>query len=231
MHRLAELKRNPLFLNVAEDALREAARVITRRQFGAGEVVLEQETAGEALHLLVSGTVRVSRVGPGSHGRVMGDVYAPGVIGETAVLGGGERSATVTALTDVTTLMLYRTHFEQLLTRHPQVLWNLSAMLVARVTALNDELIAFGLNTEAALSHVFTGQYRQRVAAGVEAPATLPLSITDIMMRVSASRETVVRVLRKLERQGFLSLTSHSIILLNPQGIEDVILDELNAVE
>lgn len=231
MHRVSELKQNPLFLNVPEDALREAARVVTRRQFGVGDVVLEQQTAGEALHLLVSGAVRVSRVGPGSHGRVMGDVYAPGVIGETAVLGGGERSATVVALTDVTTLMLYRSHFKQLLVRHPQVLWNLSAMLVARVTALNDELIAFGLNTEAALSHVFSGQYRQRVAAGVPDPATLPLSITDIMLRVSASRETVVRVLRKLERQHFLTMTAHSITLLDPQGIEEVILDELNALD
>lgn len=62
-------------------------------------------------------------------------------------------------------------------------------------------------------------------------PATLPLSITDIMLRVSASRETVVRVLRKLERQHFLTMTAHSITLLDPQGIEEVILDELNALD
>ncbi len=228
---LAHLKRNPLFLGVADNALREVASVVTRRHFAAGEVVLEQQASGEALHLLVSGSVRVSRVGPGSHGRVMGDMYAPGVIGETAVLGGGERSATVHALSDVETLMLYRTHFEQLLSRHPKMLWNLSSMLVARVTQLNDELIAFGLNTEAALSHILTGQYRQRLAADVPSPATLPLSTTDIMSRVSASRETVMRVLRKLERQGFLVTTPHCVTLLDPQAIEDVVLEELNAAE
>lgn len=228
---LAQLKRNPLFRDVSDGALREVARIVTRRHFSEGDTVLEQQASGEALHLLVSGSVRVSRVGPGSHERVMGDVYAPGVIGETAVLGGGERSATVLALDEVETLMLYRSHFEQLLSRHPKILWNLSAMLVARVTQLNDELIAFGLNTEAALSHILSGQYRQRLAAGVPNPATLPLSTADIMSRVSASRETVMRVLKKLERQGFLVTTPHCVTLLDPQGIEDVILDELNAAE
>lgn len=232
MPRLEALKQSPLFRDVPEEALREAARVVTERHFKPGQVVIEQDTHGEALHLLTRGVVRVSRISLGSRERVMGDVYAPGVIGETAVLSSrSERSATVRALSDVTTLMLYRTHFKQLLQRHPEVLWNLSAILVERVTFLNDELIAFGLNTEAALSHVFTNLYRQRLKAGVPEPAILPLSTNEIMQRISSSRETVSRVMKKLERQGLILTGHHTVILLDPDALEGITVEEPDVVE
>ena len=133
----------------------------------------------------------------------------------------------MTALSDVTVLMLYRDHFATILGRHPQVLWNHAAMLVRRITHLNDELIAFGLNTEAALGHVFTGLYRQRVAAGLPDPEVLPLSTQDIMLRISASRETVARVLRKLSKDGLLTTTPGSVTLLNVDALETVALEKV----
>ena len=232
MTRLEALKRNPLFQDVPDAAVSEVSRVVTERHLKPGEVLLTQDVQGESLHLLVSGVVRVSRVSLGSRERVMGDVYAPGVIGETAVLSvSSERSATVVAITEVSTLTLYRTHFQQLLQRYPGILWNLSRLLAERVTFLNDELIAFGLNTEAALSHVFTSLYRQRVRAGVPQPEVLPLGTHDIMLRISSSRETVSRVMKKLERQGLVTVGAQSVTLLDPGGLERIPLEESEAAE
>lgn len=227
MSRLEALNTSPLFRHVPEEAIKEASQMVIERHFAPGDVLLAQDAQGESLHLLVSGTVRVTRVSLGSRERVMGDVYAPGVIGETAVLAEhSERSATVTAVNDVTTLMLHREHFKQLLKRYPDVLWNLSGLLVERVTALNDELIAFGQNTESALSHVFTQLYRQRRAAGVPQPHVLPMGTNDIMQRISSSRETVARVMRKLEKQGLLKHTPHQVTLLDVQRLETATLDD-----
>lgn len=231
MARQDDLKRSPLFQNVPQEALLEASQVTTERHFRAGQAILEQDAEGEALHLITRGVVRVSRVSLGSRERVMGDVYAPAVVGETAVLGGGERSATVRALSDVTTLMLYRTHFQQILRRYPDVLWNLSAMLVQRVTFLNDELIAFGLNTEAALSHVFTNLYQQRVRAGVPNPEVLPLSTQEIMARISSSRETVSRVMRRLQQAGLVKSNGQQVILLDVDGLLGITLEEAEQAE
>lgn len=200
--------------------MREALKVVTERSFQLGELVVEQDAEGEALHLITSGVVRVSRVGLGSRERVLGDIYAPGVVGETAMLAHQERSASVRALSPVRTLMLHREHFELILRRHPRVLWNLAEMLARRVTFLNDELIAFGQNTEAALTHVFSNLYRQRLAAGVPQPEVLPLGTSDIMLRTSSSRETVSRVLKKLEAQHILKVSSQAVTLLDPAALE-----------
>jgi len=188
-------------------------------------VVVEQDAQGEALHLITAGVVRVSRISLGSRERVLGDIYAPGVVGETAVLARQERSASVRALTPVETLMLHREHFETILRRHPRVLWNLAELLARRVTFLNDELIAFGLNTEAALAHVFSNLYAQRVAAGVPRPEVLPLSAGDIMARTSSSRETVSRVMKKLEAQGLLRVTPQTVTLLTPDALDTVAIE------
>lgn len=225
MARLDDLKRSPLFHQVPEDALREATQIVTARTFGPGELVVEQDAEGEALHLITAGVVRVSRISLGSRERVLGDIYAPGVVGETAVLARQDRSASVRALTPVGTLMLHREHFETILRRHPRVLWNLAEMLARRVTFLNDELIAFGLNTEAALAHVFANLHQQRVAAGVPRPHELPLTAADIMARTSSSRETVSRVLKKLEAQRLLRVTPQTVVLLDPGALDHVSIE------
>lgn len=220
MARLDDLRPSPLFRNVPEGALREALGVVVERSFAPGELLVEQDAQGEALHLIVSGAVRVSRVSLGSRERVLGDLYAPGVVGETAVLSRQGRSASVRALTPVRTLMLHREHFELILRRHPRVLWNLAELLAGRVTLLNDELIAFGQNTEAALAHVFSHLHEQREAAGVPSPEVLPLGTAEIMARTSSSRETVSRVLKKLEGQGLVRVTPHSVTLLDVGALE-----------
>ena len=200
--------------------MREALKVVTERNFQPDELVVEQDAKGEALHLITAGVVRVSRSSLGGRERVLGDIYAPGVVGETAVLAHQERSASVRALTPVRTLLLHREHFELILRRHPRVLWNLAEMLARRVTFLNDELIAFGQNTEAALTHVFANLYRQRLAAGVPQPEVLPLGTQDIMARTSSSRETVSRVLKRLEAHNILEVSPRSVTLLDLAALE-----------
>ncbi|WP_104990236.1 Crp/Fnr family transcriptional regulator [Deinococcus sp. NW-56] len=226
---LDELRTSPLFQGVPEDAVREAAGIVTPRHFRRGELIVEQDAQGEAMHLVTRGVVRVSRVSVGGRERVLGDLYAPGVIGETSVLARQERSASVRALEEVRTLMLYRSHFELILRHHPKVLWNLAEMLARRVTLLNDELIAFGLNTEAALAHVFGHLHAVRVAAGVPRPEVLPLSTADIMARTSSSRETVVRVLKRMEGHGLLRVGPQSVTLLNPAALDQVSLEAADA--
>lgn len=203
----------------------DTARVVIERRFKAGELLLEQDTPGDTLHLLTLGAVRVTRVSAAGRERILGDIYAPGVVGETAVLGQGERSASVRALEEVRTLMLHGPHFQQLLRRHPRMLWNLTGMLARRVTALNDELIVLGQTTEAALAHVFALLYAQRVGAGLSTPEVLPLNTADVMARIGASRETVTRVLRRLERQGLLKITPAGVLLLDPVKLESLSVD------
>ncbi|WP_041230953.1 Crp/Fnr family transcriptional regulator [Deinococcus peraridilitoris] len=215
-----DLLGSPLFHNVPETAIRMAEEAVVERSFACGEVLVSQEAQGEALFLITQGRARVVRVSLGGRERVLGFMYAPAVFGEIAVLSTSERSASVVADTEVHALMLHRNEFEQLLTRFPKVLLNLAKILADRVASLNDELIALGISTEASMAHLFVNLYRQRAAAGEANARELPLLQNDLMLRLSASRETVSRVLKKLERDKLVRNANGHIQVLDLERLE-----------
>ncbi|WP_261664031.1 Crp/Fnr family transcriptional regulator [Deinococcus sp. Marseille-Q6407] len=214
------LRENPLFCGATEEALREAGRVAVPYHFEEGEVLLFQDRDGELLHLLTSGAVRISRLGTGQLERTVSELYAPNLVGESALLLGGERNATVTATLPSDTLALHRPHLEMIARRDPTLLWNLARILAGRVRDLNDELIASGHSTDAALAHVLRGLYAQRVQAGIPDAQALPLTHADLMVRLSASRETVSRVLRRFQKQGLIRVADGRLYLLRPEVLD-----------
>lgn len=226
----SDLQRSPLFAQVPQAAIRDAAQVVIECHYEAGDDILRQDAEADALHLLVSGVVRVSRMSLGGRERIMGDIYAPGILGEGALLADVGRTATIHALTTVKTYMLHREHFETLLRKYPRVLWNVARILAQRVTSLNDELIAFGLHTEAALSHVFLQLCQQRTQVGLPHPEILPLTQHDLTLRSGCSRETIVRVLKKMEQQGVVKVEPTTIRLLDFAALEALRTD-LNTEE
>gem|GEM_PF-3480356 len=223
MSRRDHLLRSPLFQNVPEDAVRIAEEAVTERFFRPGDTLVSQDAQGEALFLITHGRARVVRVSLGGRERVLGFLYAPAVFGEIAVLSTQSRMATVVADTEVHALMLYRSEFEQLLNRYPKVLWNLARILADRISAQNDELIAVGISTEASMAHVFVNLHKQRLVAGELEPARLPLTQFDLMLRLSSSRETVSRVLKKMEREGLVAVEAGSVVLRDVERLDELV--------
>lgn len=224
MSRRQALLDSPLFDGVAPEAAQMVERSVTERVLPAGETLINQEAAGEALYFLVSGVARVSRAHAGGRERLLGFLYAPAVVGEAAVLTQRGRGASVTAETELRVLMLYREHLQQLLGRHPQVLWNLARLLAERVGAQNDELIAMGASTEAAMAHAMLQLHAQRLAAGVPDPALLPITPVDLTARLSSSRETVSRLLRKFQTGGLVQTEGVHLRLMDLAALESLAL-------
>ena len=223
MPRLDDLIDSTLFEGVAPDGVKMALEGTTELTYQPGEVIMRQEAQGEALYLLLSGVVRVSRVSLGGRLRVLGDLYAPAVLGETAALSNSTRSATVTVLEEVHTLVIYRDHLERVMVRYPKVLWNLARLLADRVTQLNDELIAAGISTEASMAQSLSGLYQRRVVAGALEPEVLPISVTDLSQRLSSSRETAHRILKRLQTRGLVKILPNAVRVLDHEGLEELL--------
>ncbi|WP_407538616.1 Crp/Fnr family transcriptional regulator [Deinococcus radiomollis] len=223
MPRPDDLLNSALFEGVSLEGVQMALEGSTELTYPLGEILIRQDAQGEALYLLLSGVVRVSRISLGGRMRVLGDLYAPAVLGETAALGSSARSATVTALEEVRALVIYRDHLERVMTRHPKVLWNLARLLAGRVTQLNDELIAAGISTEASMAQSLSRLYAHRVQAGAMRPELLPISVTDLSHRLSSSRETAHRLLKRLQARGLVKILPTSLLILDHTGLEELL--------
>jgi CRP-like cAMP-binding protein len=100
----------PLFANAEAADLDLIAGRMKEVHFQAGRAIATQGDSGVGFHLVVAGEAEVTGDGVPTH-----TIGPGGYFGEIGLIDGGTRSATVTALTELTTLALVTWDFQPLL--------------------------------------------------------------------------------------------------------------------
>ncbi|MEM1347525.1 MAG: cyclic nucleotide-binding domain-containing protein [Myxococcota bacterium] len=105
---------SPLFEGLDPEEIREIVNAAEKMPLQAGDVLFKQGTAAEALYIVQSGEIQVRAVSGGGEDVVLAVLGSSTAVGELALLDGGERSATVEALSDCDVYRLSRAAFNQL---------------------------------------------------------------------------------------------------------------------
>lgn len=105
-----------VFADLPRRRLQAACRLMTEVHVPAGKILCEQGAPAQEVFLLIDGDVAVTR-----DSVALSVVGSGGIIGEMALTDGGTRTATTTALTDVTAMALSSSEFHQLLATFPGV--------------------------------------------------------------------------------------------------------------
>lgn len=129
--RIEQLQETRLFSQCTKDELRQIASLTTTKDVTSGAVLAEQGTVGREFFVITDGSATATRdgawlaqLGPGSF------------FGELALLDGGLRTATVTADTAMTLLVLSRTEFRTLQVTAPTVAYKMLVEVGARLRRL-----------------------------------------------------------------------------------------------
>jgi len=201
----------------AEDARRVLA-IGRRRTFGRGEIVFHQLDPADSLHLVAGGRFAVRRTTPLGEDALLA-IRGPGAyFGELALVSGGARSATVQALEPSETLAVYRTDFDELRRRFPQVDKVLVLMLAQELRRM-DELLseAFYVSAE---RRVLRRLLEVSEAYGGAVPGVaVPLTQEQLAALAGTSRATVNAVLSAERQRGTLSLGRGRTTLDDPAAL------------
>ena len=132
------LARVDLFSGLRKKELKEVAKCCRDGKYSPGSVLISQGEKGLGLFILTKGTVRITRANsPDGAEEVLGTAGAGDVIGEMALLDDMPRSATVTAVDEVTVLKLplweFRRFLRHSLQNDPDVGLDLLAALSRRL--------------------------------------------------------------------------------------------------
>jgi sulfate permease, SulP family len=131
-----------VFANMSEEELAIVKASLSRRVYGAGEVVFHEGDTSDELYTIAKGSASVRLRLSGSDRETRLITFSPGtVFGEVALLDREARSATVEADEELVCYVLTRSSFEMLTTEHPAVaiklLTNLGREISGRLRRAN----------------------------------------------------------------------------------------------
>jgi CRP/FNR family transcriptional regulator, cyclic AMP receptor protein len=223
----ALLRSIPLFAGLSVQELAKVGALAQVRQYAARGVVVSQGDPALALFAIVRGRLKVASCGPDGRDTVLGIMAEGEVFGEVALIDGGTRSATCTAIEPCELLAIERQQFIELLEKSPAISVKLLHVLAGRLRRLSQrsEDAAF-LDVPSRLARSLIdlatrfGERRRAPATGI--CITLKLSQQELGDLVGATRESVNKHLNDWTRQGFLQLQGGRLIISDIESVRRI---------
>ncbi|MCC7265549.1 MAG: Crp/Fnr family transcriptional regulator [Candidatus Latescibacteria bacterium] len=213
------LRQIPLFKNLDEAQLQALAALVVRRRFAKGELIILAEAEGDALFVIEEGQVKVGLIHEDGREVILSFLGSGEVFGELSLLDGKPRSASVTATAPTSLLVLRRPDFLHLLADLPQIAVSLLGELAERLRRTDQQLEGLALFNVA--SRLAKTLLRLALERGVEVPDGFalvdPPTHQQLANMTGSTRETVSRVLKQLESQGYIARNEGQILILREE--------------
>ena len=185
-----------------------------QRSFRKGAIIVNEGETGDALYILIQGRVRVFNADTSGKEITLGTILAGDFFGEMS-LDGGARSATVEALEPCLCAVV----------QHPHVLAFIRANSEFAISLLNTMIVRARATTQAARDMALLDVYERlaqslnhlaKVTEVDNTPKTIDHLIThgELAAHVGASREMVSKLMKDLERGGYIQVNARQITLL-----------------
>ena len=124
----------PLFSACSKKELQAVARASDEIDLPAGRTLCEQDSIGREAFIIVAGKADVSR-----NGKKVATLGPGDCVGEMALLDHGPRTATVTAATDLSVLVIGAREFSAIIDDIPPIAHKLMRALAGRVRELDEK--------------------------------------------------------------------------------------------
>lgn len=184
------------------------------RSYPKKAVVINEGDIGESLFVLLKGSVRVFSGNNDGREITYGRIQSGDYFGEMS-LDGGLRSASVITLEPCTCAVLSGTEVRAHLASEPEFAVNLLVRVIGRARAATEIARSMALldvyGRLIAVLEAHDGMATHDTAAGVMLES---ITHQDIASRIGASREMVSRLLKDLERGGYIEMATKRITLI-----------------
>lgn len=211
------IARSRLFRGVDEQLLAELAPTLRQRRFRDGETIFHAGDPGDAMHVIVSGRVKIAVESPEGGEAILATLRAGEAFGEPVLLDGAPRSASAAAVEPSITYLLTQSNFQSLLVADDSfrtaVLANL-ALELRRLTVHVSELHFLDL----------AGRLASRLARMAEEAAPGQLrdvrlgrgyTQTELAAMIGGTRQSVNRIVGELVADGLVRVESHDLVVID----------------
>ena len=213
------LRQVALFRMLEDDQLAHVALLLKERRYHRDEIIFHQGDPGNCLYIIGGGRVRIYLVSPDGR-EVTLRIYRRGAaFGEFAVLDGEPRSTSAAAMGELTTYVLFRDDFMNMMRENFSLVQHVISMLTERLryTTNYSENLAFLSGSERVAALLI-----QLAGADAELGKEIRIEITqqELASFANTTREWVNHALRDLAADGAVRLERGAIVILDRAALQ-----------
>jgi CRP-like cAMP-binding protein len=214
------LRETELFSGLDPDTAAELSQRMQRKTFRRGHTLFHQGDTGDALYVLVDGSVNVVMSSENGDRMVLTTLHHPDSLGEIALLDGGSRSASAEAVEETTVLMLLRPAFRELLKEHPpfaeQLLRSMGA-LVRRLSEQASDFVFLNLPGRVAKALLRLAEDSGPEVRGY--PVEVAVTQGRLAEMAGGTRQSVNQILQTFQQRGVLEVQSRGVLICEPEEL------------
>ena len=204
-----------IFSDLEDDNLRDVLRHCREIDVDKGEVIVSENTPGDALYVIVGGEVKVTMISNEGKEIILSTLQAGDFFGEMSLLDGSTRSANVISISSSSLLKLSRADFLNQILPNADIAAGILAVLSRRLRAANERIInLISLDAFDRLARYFQKEAAVKGRPLIDGSVVFErLPQSDIAATIGSSRETVTRMIREMVELDYIAVSGRSIIL------------------
>jgi CRP/FNR family transcriptional regulator len=213
------LKDVALFSSLADKELQQIRTHIILRDFKKNQTILHEEETSEFMYIIISGKVKISRVGRNGKEAILSMHGSGEFFGELSLIDGRTSPASVLAVENSNVAIISKDHFYSLLYTQRKILENLLKILCSRLRDAWQKIEMLNFNDASQrlkmLLNMLSETYGEKTPKGTV--LRVRLIHQDLADMTGLTRETVTRVLDRWKKSGEIEVLSSKFIRLNDE--------------
>jgi CRP/FNR family transcriptional regulator, cyclic AMP receptor protein len=209
------------FSSLTGEKLEALASKLETVRWEADEPVFEEGDLGSCCYVMHSGAVKVARRLPDGRRITLARMGPGSVFGELALFNGERRSASVVAVERTSAIALAAEDVMEVLHTDPGAALQVAIGLANRLRETNERVLEYALaSTSGRVVATLLAQVEARQAQGAgDHDVEVIGTATDIARLAGSPRESVVRVMHRLENEGVISMKRGKTIVHDPSAL------------
>jgi CRP/FNR family transcriptional regulator len=211
------LKNIQLFTSLTDEELRKVSDKLSIKRFKKNDTILLEEDTNEFMYIILSGKVKVTRTTTEGKEIIFAIHQTGNFFGEITLIDGQTMPASVIATEDSLIAIISKKDFFSLLFLQKKILLNLLTIFCSRLRKSWETIQLLNFNNASQrvkmLFLMLSEEYGKQTDNGI----TLNIKLThqNISDMTGMTRETVTRIIDKLQKNGDITVLKNKFIHLN----------------
>ena len=211
-------------MGLPEENLKELGEIVVQKRFARGELLFSDGDVGEGFYVVVSGRVKLYKLGPDGREQILHFVSNGDPFGEVTLFAGVSYPAFARACTDLNVLFFRRDDFKSLVHKNPELSLNMIAIMshhLRRFASLVEELSLKDVPARVARYLLnLAAKGGREVGNGIE--VELDSSKTELAQKLGTISETISRTLGKMKSTGVIDTNGRKVTILDGDTLEEI---------